>query len=399
LPPEQTPSASDGRNESRVLVVAPTGRDAALLCQALSRAGMLAVESPSCEAACRELESSGAGALIIAEEALSIANIQRLGEMTAHQPAWSDFPLILLTLSGEVTTQSQMRQKLRAPLLRSLELERPIRPETLISTVETALRARRRQYEIRDHILQERNAEEALRRSEKLAVAGRLAATIAHEINNPLEAVINLVYLARKSQSQETAREYLERAESELARVSAIASETLKFYRQPNQAAETRIPEILKSLLVLYRHKIAGAKVELRTDFGDVPPILAFSGEVRQVLSNLLTNAIDAAAGARIDIRVRRARDRSGRKGIKVLVADTGTGIPESVRSSIFEPFVSTKATRGTGLGLWVSSEIVRKHGGSIRVKSCSRQDRHGTVFCVFLPQAAQPAETHVAAD
>lgn len=399
MPPEQTSSASDGQNESQVLVVAPTGRDGALLCRALSRADMKAIECPSCETACRELESAGAGALIIAEEALSLPDIQRLAELMSNQPAWSDFPLILLTLSGEVTIQSQRRRLVRAPLAHALELERPIRPETLISTVQTALRARRRQYEIRDYILQEHIAEEALRRSEKLAVAGRLAATIAHEINNPLEAVINLVYLARTSPSQKAAREYLERAESELGRVSAIASETLKFYRQPNRAAETQVSEVLRSLLTLYRDKITGSKLELRTDFEDVPPIVAFGGELRQVFSNLLTNAIDAAAGGRIEIRLRHARDRSGRKGVKVLIADTGTGIPELVKSSIFEPFVSTKATRGTGLGLWVSSEIVRKHGGSIRVRSSTKPDLHGTVFCVFLPEVADSSHPRAAAD
>jgi signal transduction histidine kinase len=360
---------------------------------------MQVLQLGSCEVACDELQSAGAGALIIAEEALRIGDIQRLAELMSNQPAWSDFPLILLTLSGEVTAQSQWRQRLRAPLERALELERPVRPETLISSVQAALRARRRQYEIRDYILQERNAEEALRRSEKLAVAGRMAATIAHEINNPLEAVINLVYLARTSPSQQAAREYLERAELELGRVSAIASETLKFYRQNNRATETRIPEILTSILMLYRDKLASSKLELRTDFAEVPPIVAFAGELRQVFSNLLTNAIDAAAGARIDIRVRQARDRAGRKGVKVLVADTGTGIPESLKSRIFEPFVSTKETRGTGLGLWVTSEIVRKHGGSIRVRSCARPDRHGTVFRVFLPEVAEPAESHAAAD
>ena len=399
LPPEQTSRASSGQNETRVLVVAPTGRDGALLCQALSRAGMQALECGSCEAACSELESAGAGTLIIAEEALSLADIQRLAELMSSQPAWSDFPLVLLTLSGEVTVQSQRRRLARAPLVRALELERPIRPETLISTVQSALRARRRQYEIRDYILRERNAEEALRHTEKLAVAGRLAATIAHEINNPLEAVINLVYLARTAGSQQTTREYLQEAESELGRVSAIASETLKFYRQPSRATETWMPEILRSVLALYRDRIAGSNVEVRTEFADIPPITAFADELRQVFSNLLTNAIDAAAGARIELRLRRARDRSGRTGVKVLVADTGTGIPQSLRSRIFEPFVSTKATHGTGLGLWVSSEIVRKHGGSIRVRSCSRADRHGTVFCVFLPEVAESAESHAAAD
>ena len=397
MPPEATPRASPSANEYRVLVVAPTGRDAGLLCQALARADMAAMQCSSCEAACREIESAGAGALLMAEEALGMADIQRLAELMSNQPAWSDFPLILLTLSGEVTVQSQRRRLARAPLMRALELERPIRPETLISTVQTALRARRRQYEIRDYILQERKAEEALRRSEKLAVAGRLAATIAHEINNPLEAVINLVYLARHSRSQKEARDFLERAESELGRVSAIASETLKFYRQTNRASQTQVEEILNSLLVLYRDKIAGSGVELRTDFAQVPPIVAFAGELRQVFSNLLTNAIDAAAGERIHIRLRQGRDCSGRKGVTVLVADTGKGIPDAVKTKIFEPFVSTKGMRGTGLGLWVSSGIVRKHGGSIRVRSWSRPDVHGTVFRVFLPEVAEPVESRAA--
>ncbi len=398
MQPEQTSPASDGHNEERLLVVAPTGRDAALLSRALSRAGMHGVECPSCEAACREIEN-GAGGLIVAEEALSATDIQRLADLMASQPAWSDFPLILLTLSGEVTAQSQRRRQLRAPLGRALELERPVRPETLISTVQNALRARARQYELRNYILQERNAEEALRRSEKLAVAGRLAASIAHEINNPLEAVVNLVYLARTCPSQETSRKYLERAEAELARVSAITTETLKFYRQPNRPTKIRIAEIFESLLVLYREKITASKVELKTDFAEVPAILAFGGELRQVFSNLLTNAIDAAPEARIEIRLRHARDKSGRSGVRVLVADSGSGIPDSVKSCIFEPFVSTKGTRGTGLGLWVTSEIVRKHGGTIQVKSCARPDLHGTVFSVFLPEVAESAESQAAAD
>jgi signal transduction histidine kinase len=278
---------------------------------------------------------------------------------------------------------------LRAPLVRVLELERPIRPETLVSTVQTAIRARIRQYEVRDHVEKQREAEEALRRSEKLAVAGRLAASIAHEINNPLEAVVNLVFLARTSQTLDGAREYLGLAESELARVSAITNETLKFYRQPNKPTGLQVAPIFESLLLLYHQKLQQANINVETDFRRSESIVAFGGELRQMFSNLLTNAIDASRNGRILLRVRPAVNHAGTRGVRVTVADTGSGIPAAMKPTIFEPFVSTKGMRGTGLGLWVTSEIVQKHGGSIRVKSSTGTTRHGTVFYVFLPAMA----------
>ena len=379
---------SDRELERRVLIVAPTGSDAALLCAALERAGINAFSCQSCEAACYEMERGGA-CLLVAEEALTLPDIERFAKLIASQPRWSDFPLILLTMAGEVTARSQKRRLLRAPMARALELERPIRPETLISTVESAIRARMRQYEVRDHVAKRLQAEEALRRSEKLAVAGRLAASIAHEINNPLEAIVNLVYLARTSATIEDAKEYLALAETELARVSAITNETLKFYRQPNKPAELQVAPILESLLVLYNRKIQWANITIETDFRSTKPVIAFGGELRQMFSNLLTNAIDAAREGRILLRVKPASDRSGKPGVRVIFADTGSGIPADVKRTIFEPFVSTKGMRGTGLGLWVASEVVQKHGGSIRVKSSTSPDRHGTVFMVFLPEKA----------
>jgi signal transduction histidine kinase len=380
--------ASERDLELRVLIVAPTGSDASLLCAALKRAGILAFECPSCEAACQEMEK-GAACLLVAEEALTMADIQRFATLISSQPHWSDFPLIILTMAGEVTAQSQRRRALRAPMVRALELERPIRPETLISTVQTAIRARMRQYEVRDHVSKQQEAEEALRRSEKLAVAGRLAASIAHEINNPLEAIVNLVYLARTSTTIESARDFLGLAESELARVSAITNETLKFYRQPNKPTQLQVAPIFESLLVLYHQKLLSANIEVDTKFYATEPIVAFGGELRQMFSNLLTNAIDASRDGRIFLRVRPARDRSGKRGVRVIVADTGSGIPTAMKRAIFEPFVSTKGMRGTGLGLWVTSEIVEKHGGTIRVKSSTSPECHGTVFNVFLPAKA----------
>jgi signal transduction histidine kinase len=385
---ENSNPASKRKLELRVLIVAPTGADASLLCAALNRAGIDAFECPSCEAACYEMEK-GAACLLVAEEALKMSDIQRFATLIGMQPRWSDFPLILLTMAGEVTAQSQRRRLLRAPLVRVLELERPIRPETLVSTVQTAIRARIRQYEVRDHVEKQREAEEALRRSEKLAVAGRLAASIAHEINNPLEAVVNLVFLARTSQTLDGAREYLGLAESELARVSAITNETLKFYRQPNKPTGLQVAPIFESLLLLYHQKLQQANINVETDFRRSESIVAFGGELRQMFSNLLTNAIDASRNGRILLRVRPAVNHAGTRGVRVTVADTGSGIPAAMKPTIFEPFVSTKGMRGTGLGLWVTSEIVQKHGGSIRVKSSTGTTRHGTVFYVFLPAMA----------
>jgi signal transduction histidine kinase len=331
----------------------------------------------------------GAACLLVAEEALKMSDIQRFATLIASQPRWSDFPLIILTMAGEVTVQSQRRKSLRAPMVRSLELERPIRPETLISTVQSAIRARKRQYELRNHVAKQRESEEALRRSEKLAVAGRLAASIAHEVNNPLEAIVNLVYLARTSNTLEDAREFLVLAETELARVSSITNETLKFYREPNKPTQLQVAPIFESLLVLYNQKLRSADITVETDFWPEDSIVAFGGELRQMFSNLLTNSIDASRNGRIIIRVRPGKDRLGTRGVRVTFADTGSGIPLAMRRAIFEPFVSTKGMRGTGLGLWVTSEIVQKHGGSIRLKSNTSPNRHGTVFSVFLPAKA----------
>jgi len=385
LETSSTSRAMERELELRVLVVAPTGCDGSLLCAALERAGINASECKTCEAACYQMEK-GAACLLVAEEALKMSDIQRFATMIASQPRWSDFPLIILTMAGEVTVQSQRRKSLRAPMVRSLELERPIRPETLISTVQSAIRARKRQYELRNHVAKQRESEEALRRSEKLAVAGRLAASIAHEVNNPLEAIVNLVYLAMTSNTLEDAREFLVLAETELARVSSITNETLKFYREPNKPTQLQVAPIFESLLVLYNQKLRSADITVETDFWPEDSIVAFGGELRQMFSNLLTNSIDASRNGRIIIRVRPGKDRLGTRGVRVTFADTGSGIPLAMRRAIFEPFVSTKGMRGTGLGLWVTSEIVQKHGGSIRLKSSTSPNRHGTVFSVFLP-------------
>jgi signal transduction histidine kinase len=381
----------------RVLVVAPTGRDAPLICNLLSSKSISCVPLPDAEAA-RTESNAGAGAVILAEEALSLPDIARWAEHIAQQPSWSDLPLVLLTITGEVDRESQKKALVREPLGNLVLLERPVRPETFVSTVQAALRGRRRQYQVRDYLAASRVAENALRLSEKLAVAGRLAASIAHEINNPLAAVTNLLYLIGGSSSLKETKTYTEIAMSELARVSEIVTQTLKSYREPSKPAVVQVTEIVDSALTFYRPRLAAADVAIERDFRDCSPVLAMAGELRQVILNLIGNSLDAIGrDGTLKIRASNAHEHSNgsRPGIRLTFADTGSGIPPQIRKTLFEPFVSTKGDTGTGLGLWISSEIVRRHGGTIQVKSRTRSSYNGTVFSVFLP--LQPDESHLA--
>src|SRR5512133_2036678 len=181
-------------SDIEIIVVAPTGRDARLICDLLTRVDLQCTVAPDCFEACRRA-ADGVGAFVVADEVLTDESTALLAGFVGGQPSWSDVPVIVLTGGGQVTLLSEARRKKRAPLGNVVLVERPVRPETLVSTVNSAIRARRRQYEVRDHLRHEQLAADALRRSEKLAVAGRLAATIAHEINNPLESVVNLHYL------------------------------------------------------------------------------------------------------------------------------------------------------------------------------------------------------------
>jgi signal transduction histidine kinase len=361
-----------------------------LIVRLLARVGLDAVEQPDCESACREA-ASGVGAFVIADEALTPASTATMAAFISAQPSWSDVPVIILTTAGEVSAYSEARRKLREPLGNLVLIERPVRPETFISTVNTAVRARKRQYDVRDHIRQEKLASDALRKSEKLAIAGRLAASIAHEINNPLEAVTNLHYLMASATSLEQIKTYLASADQELARVVEITTQTLRFHRESSTPTQTDIAALLNSVLKLYQRRITSSKTTLRCDFDDSVPIVGFPGELRQLFANLISNALDAMPnGGCLSVRVQRTSElRNGfRPGVRIIVADTGGGIPLHVRSKILEPFISTKAETGTGLGLWVSSEIVTKHGGRMRFRS---RVGSGTVFRIFLP-ATPPA-------
>lgn len=367
---------------------APTGRDGALICNLLDSKGIFCIQTATAEAARLELKK-GAGVLVLAEEGLTLRDISEWAAQISEQPSWSDFPLILLTVAGEVNRESQRKMLARQPLGNLVLLERPVRPETFVSTVQAALRSRLRQYQMRDLLDENRATEEALRKSEKLVVAGRLAASIAHEINNPLESVTNLLFLTGTSASLEEARGYAEVAEKELARVSQIVTHALRFYREPSKPAYVQIPEILDSAVALYQLRLNHAEIKIERDYRGCTPILAMAGELRQAILNLIGNSVDAMGqGGTLRLRVANTCEHSNgtRPGIRITVADNGTGIKPEIRETLFEPFVSTKGDIGTGLGLWISSEIVRKHGGTIQVKSSANSPSTGTVFSIFLP-------------
>ncbi len=223
--------------------------------------------------------------------------------------------------------------------------------------------------------------------SEKLAATGRLAATIAHEINNPLESVLNLIYLARTSrQTSAKIREMLITAEKEVTRVSHIARHTLGFYRETSAPTQIDMPVLLEEVLTVYDSRLRAMNVSVRKDFTVLPPVEALRGEMHQVFSNLFSNAIDAMRdGGTLTIVLREAEE-DGTPGIHVRIEDSGVGIPAENISRLFEAFFTTKPNAGTGLGLWVVKQFVESWGGRIEVTSSMEPDAHGTAFILFVP-------------
>jgi signal transduction histidine kinase/FixJ family two-component response regulator len=235
-----------------------------------------------------------------------------------------------------------------------------------------------------------KKSEETLRRTEKLAVAGRLAAVIAHEINNPLEAITNCLYLMGLCELPPDAREFLDLAQTELARISQITLQTLRFHRSSTHPRSTDLHDLLESVLTLLSTRLAKQNAEVHKHFGDIPGLVVHDGEVRHLITNLLINSIDALpSGGHIVIRTRGRVDPAGnRRGISLTIADSGVGMSATTLGRLFEPFFTTKGLTGTGLGLWVCRGIVEKHGGTIRFRSREASSRRsgGTVCTVFLP-------------
>lgn len=237
-------------------------------------------------------------------------------------------------------------------------------------------------------ITQQKRVEAAIQISERLASVGRLAATVAHEINNPLEAITNFIYLARHQQGlPDNVKQYLDHADKELGRVAHIARQTLGFYRDTSHAGLVYVPRLIDDVLAIYERKFKYKSLSLELQVESGLTICAMQGELKQILSNLVANAIDASKErGRIIIRARRSRHvPSGRSGVRISIADTGTGIDPKNKTRLFSPFFTTKKEVGTGLGLWLSKDLLEKKGGSIQFRSRSARPS-GTVMSVFLP-------------
>lgn len=257
---------------------------------------------------------------------------------------------------------------------------------------------------LREHSLSEQQtkaneeisrAADLMRENEKLAIIGRLVATIVHEINNPLEAVSNLVYLlGQDPELTPSARQYVDLTRKELDRVIQITKQTLNFYREAAEPVEVTPSDLIEEVLVLFGRKIESRQVQLEKDYHYTEKIKVLPGELRQVLANLVGNAVDATGpGGKLRIRIRHSRlwSDEGVTGIRIVVADSGSGMSEETMKNLGHPFFTRKGQRGTGLGVWVTKRIITKYGGTLSVRSTTGQ-RHGSVFSVFLPTTFHPA-------
>lgn len=232
-------------------------------------------------------------------------------------------------------------------------------------------------------------AEAALVRTEKLASAGKLAATVAHEVNNPLAAATNLLFLAKQEAATDRVKDYLSAADLQLARVAATTKRTLAFYKEHSQPAPVAIKEVLESAASSLMHKLDEKEATLDWQWRDEIVVAGIAGELIHAFSNLLANSIEAVPlQGRVVVRVSRIRNwkDSANSVTRVSIADNGPGISDAVRSHLFEPFFSTKGVAGTGLGLWVSQDIIRRHGGRIRIRSQVEGKNTRTVVSVTLP-------------
>ncbi len=227
-------------------------------------------------------------------------------------------------------------------------------------------------------------AEYAMRTAEKLAATGKLANAMAHEINNPLEAITNLLYLARSTDEVQDIQQHLERASSELERISRITRQTLSFHRDTQRPVLINLAELIADVIALYERIALAKQVRLKFDVQTTPRIHGFPGQLTQVFANLLRNAIDASpASSEVTVRL---RPLFGGKCASIVVHDRGPGIPITVREKMFDPFFTTKELKGSGLGLWVSRRIIAEHAGVIRFRSSECPGTSGTSFAVFLP-------------
>jgi PAS domain S-box-containing protein len=234
----------------------------------------------------------------------------------------------------------------------------------------------------------QKSAEKAERVAEKLAAAGRLASSIAHDINNPLAAITNLLFLLENERLSDTGKHYLATAQREMSRLAHITGQALGFYRNSGKIVLLSMETIADEALALHHHRCVASGIDVSREYETAPQIYCHPGELRQVIVNLIGNALDAmSSGGRLRLKIRKATDwLTGRQGLRFTVADTGSGMNAETRQRLFEPFYTTKKVTGTGLGLWVCVDIAAKYEGRISMRSDDKPRRNGSVFMLFLP-------------
>lgn len=352
------------------------------------------------------IEHSHSGIAVCDQEGRIILASRRIREISGENPLFRDFddllPLEISEHPGNPARRFSAHDVLRGDIHKAIEATLAKDGRLPVSLLVSAGRVESDSGDTLGCVItlldiSERKAvEEVLRRSEKLAAAGRIAGTLAHEINNPLSAVTNLLFLLQNSGLDQAHQHYADLAASELARVSRIARNTLSFYREAASPVPVRLSEVLDSVLELYQQQISAKSLRINKRYRGDCEVHQFPGELRQVFSNLIINAIDALPqDGELLLAIRpRSGNNGALKGASVWVADRGVGIAKEHRERLFEPFFTTKGEKGTGLGLWITHGIVQKQGGHIRVRSSNMPGRSFTVFSVFV-RSVSPANSN----
>ena len=405
------PGEEDGRPPGGevVLIYAPTGRDAALMRAVLEGAGHETAVASSVESLCERL-AGDCGVALIAEEALSPEATARLLEALGRQPSWADLPLVVLT---SALSMRQPEQRALRTLRRHGNvtlLERPVHPVTVLSAVQAGLRARKRQYEVRDYLLERTRTEERVREAQKMEAVGQLAGGVAHEVNNMMTVVLGFGDFALRrlrqaselvgAQALEAVRADVEEIVKAGKRAATITEQLLAFSRrQPRRAVLLRVQQVIPDLEKLLR-RLAGASIEIDLRLpADLPPIRVDRTQLEQAIVNLVINARDAITGfgtitieaQGVELGQEFARHRGvtlSREGrwLELTVTDSGSGMDADTRARAFDPFFTTKPVgHGTGLGLSTVYGIVKQSGGYVWLDS---EPGRGTTVRIQLPEA-----------
>lgn len=409
-------------SEERVLVLTPTGRDGVATVELLRKAGHVAIACPDVNTLTVSLED-GVGVVLVAEEGLLGQAVEALVAWVEHQPPWSDLPFLMLTSDREAPSIGRLREQLIGQLRNVSLIERPVQPLTLLSSIGSALRARRRQYQVRSHLLERQQAEHdlerrveertaelgvseaALRQSQKMEAVGQLTGGIAHDFNNLLAGISgNLELLqTRMAQGRLTGLDrYINAAQGCSKRAAALTHRLLAFSRRQTLASKpTNVNGLIAGMEELIRRTVGPEITVEVVGAAGLWAVLVDPPQLENALLNLCINARDAMPGGGritiatgnkwLDDRVARERDMSPGQYISLSVSDTGTGMPPEVIARAFEPFFTTKPVgEGTGLGLSMIYGFVRQSGGQVRIYSELGQ---GTTICLYLPRHYGEAE------